>query len=179
MVISRNIEFTFILSQFDEASILWLKEAIPQVQIYTKLTRDKVIEITSGVDCVFVVDAHSHSNLLKGKLVEAISLGIPVLAVTYRESLMDKIVQEYGGVCGYQDIENDIFNKLSLVYQNLRNENWVNNFCKKRESVMFRMSEDVIFEKTKMISEFAKKRFLWENNKKNIKPTYPKNCNWP
>jgi hypothetical protein len=174
-----DIDFIFILSQFDKASILWLKEAIPQVQIYTKLASEKVIEITSSVDCVFVVDALSHSILLKGKLVEAISLGVPVFAVTYQESVMDNVVQEYGGVCGYQDIDNDIFNKLSLVYKNLQDENWVNNFCKKRENVMYRMSEGVIFEKTRMVSEFARERFLCENNKKDIKPVFPKNCNWP
>ncbi|MEC3907342.1 hypothetical protein VOI54_09960 [Tamlana sp. 2201CG12-4] len=177
--ISKNVEFTFILSQFDQSSIDWLKEAIPHVKIFTKLTSEKVLEITSHMDCVFVVDASSHSMLLKGKLIEAISFGIPVFAITYKQSIMDKVVQEYGGVSGYQDVENDISTKLLLVCENLNDENWVTNFCKKRERVMFQISEGVIFEKTRMVSEFALKRFLWENNKENIKPTYLENCNWP
>lgn len=177
--ISKNVEFTFILSQFDESSIEWLKEAIPNVKILMKLTSEKVLEITSNMDCVFVVDAHSHSMLLKGKLVEAISFGVPVFAITYKHSIMDKVVQEYGGVSGYQDVENDIFMKLLLVCENLNNERWIANFCKKREKVMFQISEDVIFEKTSAVTKFAQERHLRENNKEVAKPSYPINCNWP
>lgn len=177
--ISNNVEFTFILSQFDESSIAWLKEAIPNVKILMKLTSEKVLEITSNMDCVFVVDAQSHSMLLKGKLVEAVSFGVPVFAITYKHSIMDKVVQEYGGVSGYQDVENDIFTKLLLVCENLNNERWVADFCKKREKVMFQISEDVIFEKTRDITKFAKNRHLWEKNKEVVKPSYPINCNWP
>lgn len=177
--LSKNVEFTFILSQFDESSIEWLKEAIPNVKIFTKLASEQVLEITSQMDCVFVVDAPSHTMLLKGKLVEAISFGVPIFAITYKQSTMDKVVLEYGGISGYQDVENDILKKLTLVCDNLNDEEWIENFSAKRKKVMLQVSEEAIFEKTKDVTKFAEKRFLWQINKNKSKPSCPIHCNWP
>lgn len=132
--IARDIEFTFILSQFDDASILWLKESIPEVRIVTNLPYKEVLKATSKVDCVLVVDSQAHCDLLKGKFVEAMSFGIPILAITYKNSVMDKVVLEYGCLSSYQDCKDDIFNKLILMRENLLNPLWIKNFCINRKN---------------------------------------------
>jgi glycosyltransferase involved in cell wall biosynthesis len=176
---SENIEFTFILSQYDNESIKWLKESIKDVKILTKLQREEVLEITSKANCVLVVDAITHSNLLKGKFVEAMSFGIPVLAVTYKNSVMDNVVREYGSFSAYQDVENDIFEKLKLANTMINSEKWNESFIMKRETVMAKISEESIQTTTQQIVAYAKNRFLWEKGELTIKPIAPSNCNWP
>ncbi|SHM64672.1 glycosyltransferase family protein [Flavobacterium xanthum] len=175
----NNVEFIFILSQYDDFSLQWIKKNIPKAIIHTKLDRDKVLKITADADCMLVIDSIMHKDLLKGKLIEAISQGLPILAVTYPNSVMDNVVKEYGGISSYQNIENDISDKLRNVVTNLESEIWRSDFCKKRRIVMEKISEENIAKATIEIAQYALERFLWMERKSKNEPIIPVNYNWP
>ncbi|MFD0962611.1 hypothetical protein [Pseudofulvibacter geojedonensis] len=176
---AKEIEFTFILSQYDDSSIQWLREAIPNVKILFKLSREEVLKITATADCVLVLDAITHQDLLKGKFAEAISFGVPIFGVTYQNSVMDSVIKEYGSLSGYQEIENDIFNKLEQTYKNLKDELWLKSFYIKRQEVIYKMSEEYIYQATLDISNYAYDRFLWKSGKIEVEPKSPAQYNWP
>jgi len=174
----ENVYFTFVLSQYDDDSIQWLKETIPGVCLKFKLDREEVVELIKLHDCMFVVDAESHKDLLKGKLVEAISFGIPVFAATYKSSIMDKVVLEYGGVSSYQDHKGDVYSKLEGLITSIQDESFFTEFYAQRKQVLFKISEENIFRMTKEISEFAYNRF--HNLNIEISPEKLKEkYNWP
>lgn len=175
----QSVSFTFILSQYDEVSLKWLKETIPDVQILTKLSREEVLVITEDADCMLVVDAASHTDLLKGKLMEAISQGLPVFGVTYKNSVMDKIVKEYGSFVAYQDEAGTIYDQMVYMTKSLNSKEWIEKFCETRKTVMDRVSEEKIAEATNVISEYASNRFLWKTGKINDEPIVPMHFNWP
>lgn len=175
----KKVEFIFILSQYDDFSLQWINKNIPNAIIYTKLDRDKVLEITDKADCMLVIDSITHQDLLKGKLIEAISQGLPVLAVTYQNSVMDNVVKEYGGISSYQNIENDISNKLRGLVTNLENKKWLSEFYETRKRVMEKISEEYIARATIEISQFALERFLWQEGKSLKEPIVPINYDWP
>ena len=174
-----NVEFTFILSQYDNNSLNWLKDSIPDVNIFIKLDREKVLEIAKKADCMLVIDGLIHQDLLKGKLIEAISLGLPVFSIGYQESVMDKVVMEYGGFSAYQNIENDITNKLIQAVNDLGNFNWRIHFLVKRKDVMDKISEQSIMDRTNKVSAYAYQRFLWQEGMQEVEPIPPLNLNWP
>jgi hypothetical protein len=175
----KKIEFIFILSQYDNFSLQWIKKNIPNAIIHTKLDRDKVLKITADADCMLVIDSIIHQDLLKGKLIEAISQGLPILAVTYPNSVMDNVVKEYGGISSYQNIENDILDKLTSLVKNLESRKWRSDFCKKRRTVMKKISEENIAKATIEITHYALERFLWKEGKIKKEPIAPINYNWP
>ncbi|MFV8325997.1 hypothetical protein [Flavobacterium sp. ZS1P14] len=175
----EKVEFIFILSQYDDFSLQWINKNIPNAKIYTKLYRDKVLEITINADCMFVIDSISHKDLLKGKLVEAISQGLPIFGVTYQNSVMDKVVKEYGGISSYQNVENDISDKLCNLVRNLEDRIWLSEFDEKRKNVMEKISEENIAKTTIEIAQYALDRFLWQEGKSQMEPVTPKKCNWP
>mgnify|MGYP006945864345 FL=1 len=125
-------------------------------------------------DLMLVIDAETHTDLLKGKLVEAISYGIPVFTPTFQDSIMDKVTTEYGCNSSYQDVKGDSFAKLIDAINKLDNKEWLNSFYIDRESVMQKFSEDVILKKTYEVTEFAYQRFS-KNENFTIKEFY----NWP
>lgn len=174
--VSQKVNFTFVLSQFDEESITWLKASIPDVILKFKLERVDVLELVKKADCMLVVDSILHSELLKGKLVEALSFGIPVFAVTYQDSIMDKVVKTYGSVSAYQDIENDILYKMELFMANINNEYWLNTFYNQRTNALDKISEDYIADATNLITTFAYQRF-YKLKQETIQA--PKQLNWP
>lgn len=176
---SKKIEFTFILSQFDQDSLEWIKTNFPNSKILTKLSREQVLEITSDADCMLVLDSVLHQDLLKGKLIEAISQGIPVFAITYQDSVMDKVVNEYGSISSYQNVQNDISDKLSQMIQNISDDKWLENFYENRKTVLEKISEKNIAKITNQITEFALYRFLWQQKKLDGQPEIPKNSQWP
>ena len=172
-----SVEFTFVLSQYDKKSIDWLKETIPGVNLKFKLKREEVISLIKVNDCMLVVDAENHQDLLKGKLAEAISFGIPIFAATFKDSIMDKVVMEYGGISAYHNVKSDIFCKLIDLVKNIQNENYFKDFYLKRKEVLTKLSEEKILEATEEISEFAYNRF-WQIDKVSstaLKAKY----NWP
>lgn len=173
-----NVNFTFVLSQYDDASISWLKTSIPNVTLKFKLDRTKVLELVNQADCMLVVDSILHTELLKGKLIEAIAFGVPVFAVTYRNSIMDKVVVAYGGISAYQNAKDDILDKLKLLISQISDLQWLNSFYKERETVLNLISEDYIAEATSQVSKFALDRFrankLQQNN-----VVAPNHLNWP
>ena len=175
----KKIEFIFILSQYDNFSLQWIKKNIPNAIIHTKLDRDKVLKITADADCMLVIDSIIHQDLLKGKLIEAISQGLPILAVTYPNSVMDNVVKEYGGISSYQNIENDILDKLTSLGKKLESRKWRSDFCKKRRIVMEKISEENIAKATIEITQYALERFLWKEGKIEKEPIAPINYNWP
>ncbi len=175
----KKVEFIFILSQYDDYSLKWINKNIPNAIIYTKLDRDKVLEITAKADCMLVIDSITHQDLLKGKLIEAISQGLPIIAITYLNSVMDNVVKEYGGISSYQNIENDISDKLRSVVTNLESIMWRSNFCKKRKVVMGKISEESIVKATIEITQYAMERFLWQEGKSTNEPIAPITYNWP
>ncbi len=152
-------EFIFILSQYDKESIQWLKKSIQDVKILTKLRREEVLIELSRADCVLAIDADSHKELLKGKLMEAISFGLPILGITYKDSVMEKVVLEYGGFCSYQNSHNDILDTFENACNCLKSEDWHNTFYIKRKTVMNKVSSDKILEISDQIINFAYKRF--------------------
>jgi len=174
----ENVNFTFVLSQYDDDSIQWLKKTIPKVCLKFKLDREEVVGLIKLHDCMLVVDAESHKDLLKGKLVEAISFGIPVFAATYKSSIMDKVVLEYGGVSSYQDHKGDVYSKLEGLIRSIQDESFFTEFYTQRKQVLFKISEENIFSMTKEISEFAYNRF--HNLNIEISPEKLKEkYNWP
>ncbi|APY00730.1 glycosyltransferase family protein [Lacinutrix venerupis] len=175
----KEIEFTFILSQYDNASIEWIKKTLPDAKILFKLSREEVLKIIRYVDCMLVVDAFTHQNLLKGKLIEAISFGIPILGISYKNAVMDNVLKEYGCLTGYQEIEDDIFNKLEQTYNNIKDDSWNKQFYIERKNVMQKISEDYIYKATIDISDYAYKRFMWTSGIVTEKPKNILNYNWP
>ncbi|RTZ06501.1 hypothetical protein EKL98_04435 [Flavobacterium bomense] len=175
----KKVEFIFILSQYDDFALQWINENIPNVTIHLKLDRDRVLKITSNADCMLVIDSITHQELLKGKLVEAISQGLPILAITYENSVMDSVVKEYGGISSYQNIESDISVKLNNMVRNLEDYIWRFDFCKKRRVVMEKISEENIIKATIEITQFALERFLWKEGRIIKEPKAPTNYNWP
>lgn len=157
--ISNNFEFTVILSQFNTESIQWLKETIKNVTILTKLNREEVLIHVKNSDCMLVVDAESHVKLLKGKLCEAISFGVPIFSASYKNSVMDKIVLSYGGFSAYQDVDNHIYKNLMKIEEKLNDKNWLEEFYIKRENVIEEMSEEEVYKKTIEVTRFAHNRF--------------------
>jgi glycosyltransferase involved in cell wall biosynthesis len=176
---SNKVEFKFILSQYDQESINWLKEALPNATLMFKLERDELLEHTKNSDCIFVVDSESHSHLLKGKLIEAFSFGIPVFGITYRDSVLDQLIVKYGSISSFQNVENDIFYKLNEMVQSLNDYNWRIKFCNERVKIMNLISEETISKLTSSINEFAYNRFLWEQKKTAIYPKQPWSIEWP
>ncbi|KIA85252.1 hypothetical protein [Flavobacterium sp. AED] len=175
----NKVEFIFILSQYDNFSLQWIKKNIPNAIIHTKLDRDNVLKITVNADCMLVIDSIMHQDLLKGKLIEAISQGLPILAVTYPNSVMDNVVKEYGGISSYQNIENDISDKFRNVVTNLESGIWRSDFCEKRRVVMEKISEKNIAKATIEITQYALERFLWKERESKREPIAPVNYNWP
>ncbi|MCL5128743.1 hypothetical protein [Algibacter sp. L4_22] len=173
---AKVVNFTFVLSQFDDESVTWLKESIPNGTLKFKLEREEVLELVKKADCMFVVDSILHSELLKGKLVEALSFGVPVFAVTYQDSIMDKVVKTYGSVSAYQNIEDDIFNKMKLFVANINNEDWLSTFYNQRTNALDKISEDYIADATNLITTFAYQRF-YKEQQETIQA--PKQLNWP
>ena len=169
-----SVQFTFVLSQYDTFSVKWLKETLPNVILKYRLDRTEVLSLIKTSDIMLVVDADTHKDLLKGKLVEAISYGIPVFAVTYKKSVMDMVVDEYGSFSSYQDVKNDIFFKLNNMIKDLNNKVWLSEFYIKRETVISNFSEENILNSTYDVSEFAFQRF---NGNLNYKTK--KELNWP
>ncbi|SFJ09387.1 glycosyltransferase family protein [Olleya namhaensis] len=174
--VSQKVNFTFVLSQFDEESITWLKTSIPNVILKFKLERAEVLELVKKSDCMFVVDSIFHGELLKGKLIEALSFGIPVFGITYPNSIMDKVVSGYGSVSAYQNKENDILNKMKFFVNNINNLEVLNAFYKQRTTVLDKISEDYIAEATQLVTAFAYNRF---NNKMGVYIKAPDQLNWP
>lgn len=173
------VDFVFILSQYDEASIEWIKKNIPEAQLYFKLSREQVMEITSQADCMLIIDSSAHHDLLKGKLIEAISQGLPIFSVTYPNSVMDKVTNEYGGFVAYQDTDGAIYQKLIDLVKLLKDENWHSRFYNQRKTVIEKISEKNIVTLTETVAQFAWERFLWKQGKRNDKPQIPQNVNWP
>lgn len=152
----NEVHFTFVLSQYDLSSLELLKETLPNLTVLTNLSREEVLKMVVEADCMLVVDAKEHINLLKGKLAEAISFGIPIFSVSYKGSVMDEIVSKYGGFSSYQDLDNQIFVDLQDAVVNLKNANWNALFLEKRIEVMDYFSETNILELTDKIIEISK-----------------------
>lgn len=152
----NQVQFTFILSQYDIESIELLNIALPNLTVLTNLSREEVLKKVAEADCMLVVDAKEHVNLLKGKLAEAISFGIPIFSVSYKGSVMDEIVTKYGGFSSYQDEQNQILTDLKIAVSCLRNNNWNSNFLEKRVGVMDFFSEKNILELSNKIVEISK-----------------------
>ena len=172
---TKTVHFTFVLSQFSDESITWLKESIPSVTLKFKLEREEVLDLIKKSDCMFVVDSILHSELLKGKLIEALSFGVPVFAVTYQNSIMDKVVKAYGSISAYQDLEDDILSKMKLFITNINNQKWLNTFYNQRPIALEKISENYIAEATNLVTKFAFQRFY----KKQETIKAPKYLNWP
>jgi cytochrome b involved in lipid metabolism len=177
--LAKEVNFTFVLSQYNQNSIDWIKEAIPSAIIKTKLTREEVLQLNENADCMMIMDAISHKNLLKGKFIEAISHGLPVFAITYENSVMDKVTKEYGCSPAYQNTNDDVFFKLNELVYNLRKDDWCNVFFKKRTSVMNKISEDTIAEISMDIIEFAYNRYHWQQDLTKPEPKIKNNYSWP
>jgi glycosyltransferase involved in cell wall biosynthesis len=174
----NSVEFTFVLSQFDNDSIKWLKDTIPNVNLKFKLDRSEVIELIKNHDCMFVVDSKNHTHLLKGKLIEAISFGIPIFAATYKNSVMDLIVLEYGGVSAYQDITSDVQKKMINLTQTILSQEFFKKFYDSRMLVLEKISEEKIYRATSDITNFAYNRF--HNLKQEVSQAYLKEkYSWP
>ncbi|WP_395064904.1 hypothetical protein [Flavobacterium sp.] len=176
---ASQVEFTFILSQYDDYSLLWIKNNIPSATIHFKLSREEVLTITAQADCMLIVDSVFHQDLLKGKLIEAISLGLPIFAITYPNSVMDKVTIEYGGFSAYQNIEDSVFTVFLEITTKLRSKNWCDQFSINRQSVMHKISEKNIAKATIEIAQFANDRFLWKEKIKVLQPKIPTGYNWP
>ena len=173
---AKKVNFTFVLSQFDKESIAWLKASIPNVILKFKIERVEVLELVKKSDCMFVVDSILHSELLKGKLIEALSFGVPVFGVTYPNSIMDKVVSNYGSISAYQNENDDILNKMKLFVANINNEDWLSTFYNQRTNVLDKISEDYIADATNLITTFAYQRF-YKVQQETIQ--VPKQLNWP
>ena len=176
--ISKLVQFTFVLSQYDNDSLAWLKSTIPNVEIKLKLERPVVLDLIKTSDCMFVIDSLLHANLLKGKLIEAISFGIPVFAATYENSVMDKVVKEYGGLSAYQDSEGDILYKMKSLIISIQSDKWLQNFYSQRNIVLDKISESTIVKSTEAVNEFAYCRF---NKVKDYSNSFSvlRELNWP
>lgn len=176
--ISKTVNFIFVLSQYDNDSVAWLKSTIPNVEIKLKLERSAVLDLIKTSDCMLVVDSVLHMDLLKGKLIEAISYGIPVFAVTYENSIMDKVVKEYGGLSAYQDSKGDIIQKLTLLITSIQSDKWLQNFYLQRNLVLDKISENTILKSTKAVNDFAYRRFKkLESNSTDL--CLLRELNWP
>lgn len=176
--LAKNVSFTWILSQYDAASIIWLQNAIPDVEILTKLDRNEVLKVVASADVMMVVDAESHKNLLKGKLAEAISFGIPILGISYKDAVIDKVLKQYGTPCAYQNEPGDVLKKLELVIKNTIDPEWVSQFKQQRTTVMQQFSGVSIAKNTYTINQFAKARFQSIQNG-NDAVSSPFLDNWP
>lgn len=155
----NQIQITFVLSQYDLDFAQFLKLTFPNIRILTNLPREEVLKMVNQADCMLVIDAKDHMNLLKGKLAEAISFGIPVFSISYKGSVMDEIVSKYGCFSSYQDIDNHILSNLQLAVENLKNTNWNREFLEKREEVMNYFSEKNISDLTIKITKLTIDRF--------------------
>jgi len=175
---AQKVSFTFILGQYDAESIRWLEETIPNVKILKNLDRSEVLEITKTADLVLVVDAATHTTLLKGKLAEAISFGVPILGISYKNAVMDKVLQRYGTACAYQDQKGDVFDKLTAQVNNLSQETWLNTFKENREEVIARFSEERLFQDTLLINKYASALHLAKQNNTAL-PEAPEVLQWP
>ncbi|MCG2419883.1 hypothetical protein K8089_12705 [Aequorivita sp. F47161] len=176
---SRSVEFVFILSQFDKQSIKWLKETITNLIIHNNLDRKEVLMHLSNSDCVLAVDSEGHKELLKGKVAEAVSFGLPILGITYQGSVMEKVLLEYCGYCSYQTDSENIFKALLLVCSNLRNKEWKQHFFIKRNLVMEKLSEEKIILYSNKIIEFAYNRFQMLDNRYVEDIEVPNIPQWP
>lgn len=176
--ISKHVQFTFVLSQYDDDSVAWLKSTMPNVEIKLKLERPIVLELIKTSDCMFVVDSLLHEDLLKGKLIEAISFGIPVFAATYKNSIMDKVVKEYGGISAYQDLEGDPLHKMKFLISSIQSDEWLQTFYSQRSIVLDKISENAIVKATKAVNDFAYCRFNKIKNEKNSLSVLQE-LNWP
>ena len=125
---------------------------------------------------MFVVDSILHGELLKGKLIEALSFGVPVFGVTYTDSIMDKVVNAYGSVSAYQNEKDDILNKMKFFVNNINSLNWLNAFYKQRTTALDKISEDYIADATQLVTTFAFNRF---NNESEESIVAPQQLNWP
>jgi glycosyltransferase involved in cell wall biosynthesis len=177
--LSEQVTFTFILSQFDDYALQWIKNTLPSASIKTKLAREAVLQITAKADCMIVTDAQHHKALLKGKLIEAIAQGTPIFAVTYQNSVMDRVVTEYGCTPAYQDINHDVYEKLVALTQNLKKQEWCDSFFEKRKNIMQKISEENIAKTSLTIMEYAQNRFSWQQGQTNSEPIPPSDYNWP
>lgn len=153
----KEVQFTFVLSQYSSDSLELLKKTMPNIRILTNLSREEVLKMVVDADCMLVVDSKEHTNLLKGKLAEAISFGIPVFSVSYKGSVMDEIVSKYGGFSSYQDLENQILIDLQDAVVNLKSAKWNTLFLEKRIEIMDYFSETNISELTDNIIDITKK----------------------
>lgn len=147
----KEVQFTFVLSQYNSDSLELLKRTLPDVRILTNRSREEVLKMIMDADCMLVVDAKEHVNLLKGKLAEAISFGVPVFSVSYKGSVMDEVVTKYGGFSSYQDSENQILVDLQHAVVNLKNANWNAVFLKNRINIMDYFSEKNILDLTEQV----------------------------
>lgn len=175
---AANVSFTFILAQYDSRSIQWLEETIPDVKILKNVERKDVLKVIIESDLMLVVDVETHTPLLKGKLAEAISFGIPILGVSYENSVMDVVLNKYGCYCAYQNKTGDVLSKLTMAIESLNNSNWLASFEKYRMEVMAQFSEEEILSRTKKITDFAAKRFHAQKDK-SVLPEAPHINNWP
>lgn len=173
-----HVEFTFVLAQYDVESIIWLEESLDNVKIIKKLPRKDVLILTQQADIVLVVTAEMHSDLLLGKFAEAISFGVPILGVSYKNSVTDIVLSEYGTPCAYQNIKGDVYSKLLSLIQNINSPSWLSNFYNNRETVMMKFSEEQILESTNAVSTFAANRFN-AIQQGTVIPKPPQINNWP
>lgn len=176
---TQDVSFTFILSQYDDYSIDWLKSNFEGCTILRGLTHEESLQHLYQADCALVIDGEHHEDLLKGKLTEAISFGIPILAITYPDSAMDSLVTEYGGVCAYHNIESDIFNKISAISTYFQHSDWQQQFLTTRSNTIQKLNEYSIMERTVSINNYALQRFKWVSNKQHTEPTLPELTRWP
>lgn len=151
----EKIEFHFVFIQYTNETIIELKKYLPKAIIDYKLNREKVLELINEADCLLVLDAPSHVDLLKGKLAEGISFGMPIFSISYPDSVMDKVVKEYGGFSSYENINHDVFEKLKDSYLKISDINWNEEFYKKREKTMNYFSSENIQNNTKKVLEYA------------------------
>jgi glycosyltransferase involved in cell wall biosynthesis len=172
---SVQVEFVFILSQFDEESVVWLKNSIRNLKILKNLKREEVLLELANADCVLTLDGPTHGDLLKGKVMEAVSFGLPILGVTYPKSVMEKVVLQYGGIIAYHNNEADIYEKLVYATESIVDATWRESFFAKRKFVMENASATVIQKHSSLIMDFAIKRF--NNDIRQIAP--PNIARWP
>ena len=171
--IGRKCDFLFLLSQYDNQSIEGLKSTFDKCTIKVGVTHEESLIHLQQSDCSIVIDGQMHSDLLKGKLTEAISFGIPILSITTANSAMDKLVVEYGGVSASPEHPGNIKEKLFAVCEQFQQPAQQKLFYDKRSEVISQLSEHLIQTKTNQLIEYAYKRFEWTINHQSPEPSIP------
>ncbi|AMS26250.1 hypothetical protein AEM51_03670 [Bacteroidetes bacterium UKL13-3] len=177
--IGQKCDFRFLLSQYDDYSIEWLKSTFHQCTIQMGVTHEESLTFLRQSDCSLVFDGPLHSDLLKGKLTEAISDGIPIFAITAAQSSMDKLVLEYGGMTATPESRGDIEKKLVAVCEQFQQPAQQKVFYDKRKKVISQLSEQAIETKTNQLIEYAHKRFEWKIRHQSPEPSIPELVQWP